>query len=930
VYSVQAVTRRFIPAPLSCLLTGIALLTCSVLPGVAAVLLKYEMKQATPDFQNPTNGLAGGPLLPGSGVGNFILPSNLAYPTTPVVQANPTTGVSPLGNASAALAANCLLYFDVRVGSEVASLNLQSLTFDIARGGANTNRGYGVFITTPTTVDVAVQPSTYIATQRFVWDSQTINLAGIASLQNLQAGDVFRVKIPFWTTDASQSVELDNIALAGSVQWRTNPPSLPRPVITNVQRQPDSVTLTWGSRTGAVYNVEYSRDLQHWDDFPTNINASLGANTTAMLSTLDPNAGNEPILLQYRMGQRGPQIQDAAQGAAGGDLTPGAGIASFDVNFSGYATSPALLVNFVATNADLAAAWTNQSLVTFDLTVGSNLAGLNLTSLSFNAARGGSSTPRGIGVYVTTPTSSNELVQSALTLNTVRPEWEAKVVDLSGVGSLQNLAAGQGVRFTLALYTPSPGNSIELDDLTVRGLVTPRTIPGYVGAEALYLRVRETTGQPVLVEAATKPTNATWNLYPTTTMDQIPGYPSTPPDGATSVYGGLLGFQTNATGYFYPLKIRDRWWLVDPLGNLFLHKGVAVVSTIDSPGADAALSAKFGNSDNWAIATATLLRQNGFNGMGAWTDTTRMRQVPGPLVYTIIKNFLATYSATNSNPGYPQVFDAAFVPFCQTYAQSFAGTKSDPYLLGYFSDNELNFPASMLSTWLALSPGNSSYEEAWNWLRGRYGAGATTNQVTTEDRLDFLGHVWARYYSVVNQAIKLSDPNHLYLGSRFFSSDKDRPEIFRAIGPYVDVISVNHYSQWTPDINRIRMWEQESGRPVIITEFYVKGEDSGMPNNTGAGWVVRTQRDRGLFYQNFVLALLQSKVCVGWHWFKYADNDPDSNPDPSNIDSNKGVVSNRYDPYPPVLEGMRQLNERAFRLVEYLDGQLPWSGGESQ
>ena len=116
-----------------------------------------------------------------------------------------------------------------------------------------------------------------------------------------------------------------------------------------------------------------------------------------------------------------------------------------------------------------------------------------------------------------------------------------------------------------------------------------------------------------------------------------------------------------------------------------------------------------------------------------------------------------------------------------------------------------------------------------------------------------------------NETIKAQDPNHLFLGSRFFQPDMNREEIFEAIGPHVDIISVNHYNQWTPDISRIQMWEAEAGRPVIISEFYTKGEDSNMPNTTGAGWVVRTQHDRGLFYQNFVLALLESKACVGWH-----------------------------------------------------------------
>lgn len=78
--------------------------------------------------------------------------------------------------------------------------------------------------------------------------------------------------------------------------------------------------------------------------------------------------------------------------------------------------------------------------------------------------------------------------------------------------------------------------------------------------------------------------------------------------------------------------------------------------------------------------------------------------------------------------------------------------------------------------------------------------------------------------------------------------------------------------------------------------------------------------DRRTFYENFVLTLLESRVCVGWHWFKYADNDPDSNPDPSNVDSNKGVVSNRYDPYLDLLDHMQRLNERTYGLTGYFDG----------
>ena len=116
------------------------------------------------------------------------------------------------------------------------------------------------------------------------------------------------------------------------------------------------------------------------------------------------------------------------------------------------------------------------------------------------------------------------------------------------------------------------------------------------------------------------------------------------------------------------------------------------------------------------------------------------------------------------------------------------------------------------------------------------------------------------------------------------------------------------------------MWARESGKPVIITEWYAKGADSGLANTSGAGWLVKTQRDRGLFYENFTLGLLESKNCVGWHWFKYIDNDPaDTRSDPSNRDSNKGILSNRYEPYSPLLDSMKRINERAYGLLDHFD-----------
>lgn len=142
----------------------------------------------------------------------------------------------------------------------------------------------------------------------------------------------------------------------------------------------------------------------------------------------------------------------------------------------------------------------------------------------------------------------------------------------------------------------------------------------------------------------------------------------------------------------------------------------------------------------------------------------------------------------------------------------------------------------------------------------------------------------------------------------------------RTDGRFLDVISINYYGQWTAKPDHMRDWDEWTGRPFISTEYYTKGEDSGMPNQSGAGWIVKTQRDRGLFYKNYCLALLESKHCVGWHYFKYQDNDPTlKGAEPSNIDSNKGIVNNYYEPWTSMLEKMEKLDSRVYAIIDHFD-----------
>lgn len=261
-----------------------------------------------------------------------------------------------------------------------------------------------------------------------------------------------------------------------------------------------------------------------------------------------------------------------------------------------------------------------------------------------------------------------------------------------------------------------------------------------------------------------------------------------------------------------------------------------------------------------------------------------------------------------------------FETYCDEMAQKLVANKTDKNIIGYFSDNELPFGPKNLEGYLTLkNPNDPGRLYAESWLKQQ---GITLQQITDEHREEFAGVVAERYYKVVSEAIRKYDPNHLYLGSRLHGKPKFIRQIVEAAGRYCDVVAINYYGAWTPSEKTMKHWGEWAQKPFIITEFYTKGMDSGLANTTGAGFTVQTQQERGYAYQHFVLGLLESGNCVGWHWFRYQDNDPTAKgADPSNLDSNKGLVDNEYNLYKPLADAMKELNINAYRLADWFDQQ---------
>jgi hypothetical protein len=420
--------------------------------------------------------------------------------------------------------------------------------------------------------------------------------------------------------------------------------------------------------------------------------------------------------------------------------------------------------------------------------------------------------------------------------------------------------------------------------------------------------------------------------FNTRTVAFLPGYKAPEKETPVSRYGGWTAKRVKATGFFRVEKTGDRWWGVDPEGCLYFNVALNSINTGGSERNKEALKSKYGTTENWIASTIGMLHDNGFNCAGSWSDHKSVIEAnkasDKPFAYTINLNFMSSYGkergGTFQQPGhtgYPGdaifVFDPGWEAFCDRHAKQAAAWKDDPNLFGYFSDNEMPFRFKSLDNYLKLPENDPGRLAAEKWLKDN---GITREQIKDSHRESFMAVVAERYFSVVSGALRKYDANHMYIGARFYSEEKNHEEFMRTAGKYLDIVSNNYYNKWTPDSADMANWAKWSGRPFIITEYYTKGEDSGMPNQSGAGWIVRTQRDRGLFYQNYNLALLESKNCVGWHYFKYQDNDPTAKGvDPSNTDSNKGIVNNFYEVWTPMIDLMKELNTQVYPIIEYFD-----------
>ncbi|MCA9248052.1 MAG: hypothetical protein KDA42_13080, partial [Planctomycetales bacterium] len=321
--------------------------------------------------------------------------------------------------------------------------------------------------------------------------------------------------------------------------------------------------------------------------------------------------------------------------------------------------------------------------------------------------------------------------------------------------------------------------------------------------------------------------------------------------------------------------------------------------------------------------------------------------------------------------GWPDVFDPRFERFCELRArQRCAPHRQDPWLLGYFLDNELEWWGKSHRPWGLVEetirlPANAAGKQALvaslrrsflnnvDQFNDAFGTKLEDfdsllppgdlpkpQSDAARDALDrFIVEAAERYFQVTTAAVRRHDPNHLILGCRFAFNAPDAA--WRQAGATCDVVTVNVYPRIDLKQRRVITLDEHlqskfdlCGRPMIVTEWSFPALDAfdsmghPLPSQHGAGMRVDTQAQRAQCFAIMQQALAKLPFIVGSHYFMWADEPALGIRSTFPEDSNYGLVSEADVPYPEITEAAAVINARLPALHAGDCEVLAWKAAE--
>lgn len=422
---------------------------------------------------------------------------------------------------------------------------------------------------------------------------------------------------------------------------------------------------------------------------------------------------------------------------------------------------------------------------------------------------------------------------------------------------------------------------------------------------------------------------------------------------------GFNGIHEKATGFFYVKQINGRWWLITPTGEGFYAVGTDHVSynahwceALGYAPYHKNVEAKFGGEGPWAQSSAQRLKDWNFNALGCgWSQGMKDRGLPRDEFVSFGSGFAPIDNIAEPIhwTGFPNVFSPRWPVYCDKRAKAYCGAlKDDPWTIGFFLDNELEWFGKNGKPWglfdeclkkaadhtakvaatdflKAKYPSITAFNAAWKTNFADWGAVSAATAIVSvtpeadRDRLDFIRLIAEKYFSVTNAAMKKYDPNHLNLGCRFAGIMP--PGAIEVCGKYCDVVTVNYYGhvdlqhQVNTDMPKLFAdYAARCQRPMMITEWSFPAYDSGLPCLHGAGQRVATQTEKALAYKIYQTALLSFPFMVGSNYFMWADEPALGIASTFPEDSNYGLVDVNDQPWVELTQMATTVNSRAYEI----------------
>ena len=401
------------------------------------------------------------------------------------------------------------------------------------------------------------------------------------------------------------------------------------------------------------------------------------------------------------------------------------------------------------------------------------------------------------------------------------------------------------------------------------------------------------------------------------------------------------GFFGTPTGFYHVETIDSADWAIAPDGRATTILGIDHVRPAGWKDRDLGydvyarfVETNYPSKEAWVDETLGRLRDWGFNTLANHCDEPLLRH--RGLAHTITLYLGGTFGRAGgkdpdrwitpwSGPctGLPNVFHPDFESEVRkAAARQCAPEKDDPWLLGWFLDNELKWwgpdtarkDLTLFDTVRALPPNHTARQALEAFAAGR--------PVDNALREDFLRLFAERYFSVLCSAIREADPNHMILGCRFAGPFAQvHPALWEITGRHCDIVSFNCYP-WA-DIDRGVVLDSKGGRPIaerfgeihgwcgrplMVTEFAFPALDAGRPCLYGAGQRFPTQEGRAAATALFARTMLSLPYFAGYSYFMFLDQPASGISETFREDSNYGLVSESGVPYREITAAFRALH----------------------